>query len=302
MKTNIKNRWIGSALGIVAAIILLFLAGIELPVLDTETDAYFRKAITEAGIAYATCRVINASVSVIKESDLELGPMGVGISLAVGQVLDPIDDMTERLSDVLVTAITSLGVQKLAYEISVSLAPPLLAAFLLVFSVLIWFQNERWALLQRNVIRFVLLIAIARFCLPLSALANVFIHKQFFAVQIADAKRELAIGSAELDKLKDWTLPELDGIMGTIENNTAFLKQKSIEMKNSLGIIVSNTGAIIENLLRLTFLYVGIFLIQVIALPLVIFWVLVKTATSVLNKDLHLNPRPLEMPVGKPAK
>ncbi len=301
MTTIIKDRLIRSAIGIVAAIILLFSTGAQLPVLDTETDAYFRKAITEAGIAYATCRVINASVSVIKESDLELGPMGVGISLAVGQALDPIDDMTERLSDVLVTAITSLGVQKLAYEISVSLAPPLLAALLLVLSFLIWFQDERLGALQKNVIRFVLLIAVARFCLPLSSLANEFLHQQFFADQIADAEQELAIGSAELDKLKDWTLPEVDGVMGTIENNAAFLKQKSIEMKNSLGVIVSNTGAIIENLLRLTFLYVSIFLIQVLALPLATFWVLAKTATSVFNKDLPAIQRPRKVPSDKPA-
>jgi len=71
------------------------------------TDAYFREAITKAGVAYATCRVLNASVSIVKDSSLQLEPAGVGISLAVGQALDPIDDMTERLSDVLVTAITS---------------------------------------------------------------------------------------------------------------------------------------------------------------------------------------------------
>lgn len=300
MKTIIKDRLIKSAVGIAAAIFLLFSSGIELPVLDTETDAYFREAITEAGIAYATCRVINASVSVIKESDLELGPMGVGISLAVGQVLDPIDDMTERLSDVLVVAITSLGVQKLAYEMSVSLAPPLLAALLFVLSFLIWFENERLAALQKTVSRFVLLIAVARFCLPLSSLANVFLHHQFFTAQIAEAKQELAIGSAELDKLKDWVLPEVDGVMGTIENNAAFLKQKTIEMKNALGVVVSNTGVIIESLLKLTFLYVGIFIIQVLALPLAAFWVLVKTSNAVFHRNLMVLPVPTQKS-GRPS-
>jgi len=301
MKTTLKQKLIRSSIGIAAAIILLFSAGVQLPVLDTETDAYFRKAITEAGIAYATCRVLNASVSVIKESDLELGPMGIGISLAVGQVLDPIDDMTERLSDVLVTAITSLGVQKLAYEISVSLAPPLLAALLFILSFLIWFRNERIVVLQKHVIRIVLLIAVARFCLPLSSLANVFLHHQFFAGQIAEARQELAIGSVELDRLKDWTLPEADGILGTIENNAAFLKQKSIEVKDALGVIVSNMGAIIENLLKLTFLYVGIFIIQVLALPLAALWMLVKTANAVFHRNLSIQPVTMPKSAGQSA-
>jgi hypothetical protein len=70
-------------------------------VLDTTADDYFRDAITKAGLTYATCRAVNASISIVKESSLQLEPAGVGVSLAVGQALDPIDDMTERLSDVL---------------------------------------------------------------------------------------------------------------------------------------------------------------------------------------------------------
>jgi hypothetical protein len=249
-------------------VLLFFSSGLTLPVLDTTTGAYFQESITKAGVAYATCRVINASVSIVKESNLQLEPAGIGVSLAVGQALDPIDDMTERLSDVLVTAITSLGVQKLAYEISVSLVPPILAVLLFVLSVLIWFENERMAFCRKTVFRFLLLLVIARFCLPLSSMANDFLYNHFFLDSISKANQELALASAELDDLKDFSLPEIDGILGTIENSTSFLKQRSIEFKNVLVTTVSNMGNIIENLLELTFLYVGIFLIQVIILPL----------------------------------
>ncbi|WP_198012347.1 hypothetical protein [Desulfosarcina sp. BuS5] len=258
------------------AILLFFSSGLKLPLLDTATEVYFREAITKAGVAYATCRVVNAAVSIVKDSTLQLEPAGVGVSLAVGQALDPIDDMTERLSDVLVMAITSLGVQKLAYEISVSLVPPILSMFLLSLSIMIWFENERLNSFQKIIMRFLLLIVIARFCLPISSMANEFVHKHFFADQISVANKELAIGIVELDKLKDFSLPEIDGVLGTIENSTSFLQRKSIEFKNAIAATVSNMGAIIENLLKLTFLYVGIFLIQVIILPLLSFWFLVK--------------------------
>lgn len=233
-----------------------------------------------AGVAYATCRVINASVSIIKESTLQLEPAGIGMSLAVGQILDPIDDMTERLSDVLVTAITSLGVQKLAYLISVSLAPPVFSIFLFILSVLVWFNNDRLKSFQKTIMRFALLIIIARFCLPMSSFANEFLYKHFFATQISDARKELESGTIELDKLKEFSFPEVDGILGTIENSTLFLKRKSIEFKNALVVTVNNMGSMVENLLNLTFLYVAIFMIQIILLPLVVFWLLVKTANA----------------------
>jgi hypothetical protein len=54
-------------------------------------------------LTYATCRVINASVSIVKESSLQLEPAGVGISLAVGQALDPIDDMAAGPSELQLT-------------------------------------------------------------------------------------------------------------------------------------------------------------------------------------------------------
>ena len=168
------KKIIKSGAGIIIAIILFFSPGLRLPFPDNMTDAYFEDAITEAGLAYATCRVINASVSIIKESGLELEPAGVGISLALGQALDPVDDMTERLSDVLVTAITSLGLQKLIYEISVSVAPFLIAVCLFILSVLIWIKNPRIKSFHEIVIKFALIIIIGRFCLPISSVINNF--------------------------------------------------------------------------------------------------------------------------------
>lgn len=286
MKPSIKKKTIKTAIGLFMAISLLICSGIKLPVLDAKTDSYFRDAITKAGVAYATCRIVNASVSIVKESDLQLEPAGIGVSLALGQALDPIDDMTERLSDVLVTAMTSLGVQKLAYEICVSMALPILSIFLIVLSMLIWFDNETISRLKITTLKILFIIVIARICLPMSSLTNAFIYEHFFAEKILAANNELSLGTAELDKLKDFSLPQIDGVLGTIENSASFLKRKSVAFNNAIVYAVSHMGAIVENLLKLTFLYVAIFLIQVIALPLFIFWILAKAANSLFQTNI----------------
>ncbi len=292
-----NKKIIKCAAGVIIAIILFFSAGLRLPFPDNMTDAYFEEAITEAGLAYATCRVINASVSIIKESNLELEPAGIGISLALGQALDPVDDMTERLSDVIVTAITSLGLQKLIYEISVSVAPPLIGACLFILSVLIWIKNPRMGRFHEIVMKFAMIIIIGRFCLPISSVINNFLHENYFADKIENARKELALGSADIDKLKNFSLPRINGILGTIENSASFIKQKSVEFKKALVSMVNNMGSIIENLLKLTFLYVGIFLIQVIILPLFVFWFLLKIINCLLSGDIPIkwhHPRLLE--------
>ncbi len=282
MKTAIAQKAILSIVGIAIAILLFLSPSLKLPLLDSATDTYFREAITKGGLSYATCRVINASVSIIKDSSLHLEPAGIGISLALGQALDPVDDMTERLSDVLVTAITSLGVQKLAYEIGISLAPPVFAIFLLILSVLVWFSGQRMEFLQNNMMRFALLIMIARFCLPVSSMINAFITEHFFNEQIEEVNMKLAASSADLDKLKDFSMP-VKGFFGT----AAFLKRKSGEFQDTLVVAGRNMGDMVENLLRLTFLYVGILLIQVIFLPLLVFFFLIKTVNALFVTNIQ---------------
>lgn len=280
MDKKFKKPAAKSLTGIVLSIVLFFSSGLQIPVLDSTADSYFQNSITKAGISYGVCRVINATVSVIKESSLELEPAGIGLSLAIGQIVDPINDMVERLSNVLVMSITSLGVQELAYEISITLVPPILAVFLFILSILVWFKSERVLKLQRVLMGVLIIASIARFCLPLSSMANDFLQKTFFEDKIIEANDRLSSSTADLDTLKEVQLPKYDGVLGTIENSASYLKEKSMNFKRAIEITMDNKGIIIENLLKLTFLYFGIFMIQVLILPVLIFWLLMKIVNA----------------------
>lgn len=273
-----RQKIILSSIGVSFAILLTFTSGLRIPLIDTKTDNYFHEAITKAGITYATCRAINASVSIIQNSDIDLSPTGMGISLAVGRVLDPINDMTERLSNVLVTAITSLGIQKMTYDISISLVPYLLSICLFILSILIWFNNVQVIGFQQGIIKIILVLIIARFCLPLSSLANDFVNEHYFTSQISEAEKRLELESPKVDVAKDFSMPKDDSILEIIKYSASSIKQKAIEFKNAFNNILSNTENIIENLLKLTILYVEMLLTQIIILPLLSFWLFVKLA------------------------
>lgn len=277
---NTQHKVITSIIGIVLSLLLFFSSGQHIPLLDTSADSYFKDSITKAGVSYGVSRVINATVSVIKESSVELEPAGIGMSLAVGQIVDPINDMVERLSHVLVMSIASLGVQELVYEISITIVPQILAFVLLTLTGLIWFQNKRVVKLQRVMTSVLIIGAIARFCLPLSSMANEFLQEAFFEEKIVDANERLASSTAGLNRIEDIEVPQVDGFMGTIGNSASYIKDKSVEFKNTIQTIVQNKAVIIENLLKLTFLYLGIFIIQVLALPLLVFWFLMRIVNA----------------------
>ncbi len=273
---------IKSIVGIVLSLLLFFSSGVKLPVLDTNADAYFRDSISKAGVSYGVSRVINATVSVIQQSSIELEPAGIGMSLAVGQVVDPINDLVERLANVLVLSIVSLGVQELAYEISITIVPRLIAVLLFILSLLVWFRNDRVFLFRRVMVSTLVIVTIARFCLPISSMANEFLQEAFFDDKITEANEKLTASTSELSKMEDIELPKADGFIGTIGNSAAYIKEKSVDFKNTIQIVMENRGIIVENLLRLTFLYLGIFVIQVLVLPLLIFWLLMRIINSLV--------------------
>lgn len=277
-----KKKTIQTAAAIVLSIFLFFSSGIQIPVLDSVAQSYFKDSITKAGVSYGVCRLINGTVSVIQESSVQLEPAGIGMSLAVGQIVDPINDMVERLSDILVLSIASLGVQEIVYQISIVLAPPLLSGFLLLLCLSLWLGNEKFPGFTKKVLNLLLIVSIARFCLPLSSAANEFLHINFFEDRIVEANASLTDTTVELNTLKEVELPEFHGVLKTLENSASYLKNKSVDFKNAVKIIVENKVLIVENLLKLTFLYLGVFVIQILVLPVLIFWFLMRLVRLLL--------------------
>ncbi len=284
-KPDIKKIY-WSLLGIMLATTLFFSAGFEIPLVDKKADSFFTESISKAGFAYVTCRGINGVISVIQNSDLNVEPAGIGVTLALGQVLDPLDDMTERLSDVLVTAIVSLGIQKLAYEISIEVAPPVLSILLIILSLLIWVKNEKIQSFQKTLVKIIFIVMIARLCLPISSIANDSLYKHFFEVQISDAKESLSLFADDTDELETVSLTETGGFFEKVKNSIALVSNKTIALKDALIKIKSNAESIIDNLVKLTTLYVGIFFIQVLILPLLVFFLLVKITNSLFSTNI----------------
>ena len=137
-------------------------------------------------------------------------------------------------------------------------------------------------------IQVISLLIIARFALPVSALANNFLQEKFFTDKINKAENGIALGSKDVEKLKDFSLPQIDGVKETIKNSASFIQQKTIDFQNAVISTVNNAGSIIENLLALAWLYIGVFIIQVIALPLSIFWFFIKITNKMFDTNLQI--------------
>lgn len=281
-----RHPLIKPAILIICGIVSFLMQGRNVPLLDSHTDQYFESAMTKAGVAYGMCRGVNAVVSVIKESQIEMNPAGVGISVAAGQVLDPLDDLTERASSILVTAIVSLGIQKLTYELCVEFTPIVIAFMFFIVALICLIKYPNVQRISTLIIRLMVILIVARFCLPVSSLINGYLHDNFFIPRITEANNGLKMQSSSLQQLQTINILENDGMWKRMIDGYHFVTEKAKVLRSALSEIVDNAGNLIANLLKLSYLYTAVFVIQVILLPVGTFWIMVRLINSMFTIQL----------------
>lgn len=77
--------------------------------LDSYSHDYLTESIKSTGIIYGIARGINALVSVLQSSEISV----MLVSVNIGELLDPLNDLIERFSHVLVVALGALVLQKI---------------------------------------------------------------------------------------------------------------------------------------------------------------------------------------------
>ena len=246
------------------------------PEIEEKTDAYFTETVSEAATVFATARVINGGISVIKDSTVTVTPFGLGTEIALGQVLDPLDDVIERLSDILFTVIVSLGIQKAVYEIIGATAVYGIGALLMLSLLLaLCFKNEKlraWSVFLKKA---ALLLLFVRVALPFTALLSETVETHFFAPKIAACQARLSVFEAET-KIR---VTEQDSLW----DKAGKMKE---QLQEKMKLYWENAMDMVEVSLEIAGHYIALFLVQVIFIPLGMFWLLVKITNRLFSTSL----------------
>ena len=81
---------------------------------NMQVDAGLKRSL----VSFASARALNAVISVVQGTEVVVHPLGVGITLALGQVLDPINDLAEQFSSIMLLASVAFGIQKLLLTVA----------------------------------------------------------------------------------------------------------------------------------------------------------------------------------------
>jgi len=87
----------------------------------TSVDQYARADLQDlfhrALVTFALARTLNGLISTVQGTEIALEPAGVGVTLTPGQILDPVNDLVERFSWIMLGASISLGVQQVLLDV-----------------------------------------------------------------------------------------------------------------------------------------------------------------------------------------
>ncbi len=168
--------------------------------LDQRAETAVESGLQRALVTFAIVRGLNAVISAAQGTELALAPAGVGVTLTPGEVLDPVNDLIERFSEVMLVAAASLGVQRVLVELSgwwpISL---LLSGGFAVFLWLSW--RRRWPRVHRWLLQALVLLAVLRFALPLTVIGSEYFYGLFLAERHQQSESRMAEARDQVEEI-----------------------------------------------------------------------------------------------------
>ncbi len=227
---------------------------------EQESVKYLDDSMHRAGAAFLIARALNATISVMQS--FTITPF-IG-ELSLGEILDPINDLVERFSWIMLIVTVSLGIQKLFLEIGATIDLTWVivpALFFILISLFTKMQISKHRL-RLFAYKLLLLVLVIRFAVPITGLIGSYVSSQFLA-----ERHDYAMQSIEKSRVKMADFSFQDAATAPKESFTQLQK---------------DSERMVEQIITL----ITIFLFETVLFPLLILWGLIKTFSALFYVPL----------------
>ena len=283
MKTSNKIALtiVGLGLALLAQLALLDKVGID----------HTQQGLNRALLTYGISRGLNGVISVVQGTEIAIEPVGVGMTFTPGQILDPINDLIERFSTIVLISGTAFGVQLVLLEIT---ATPMFSAvvgvFIIIALIFVWHSTRnpnRYhqdnapssktppAWIKSIIYKLALIGLIIRFCVPVVAIGSEQFYQVFLAPQFEVSSQQLLATTQQLNEIQATSQPDTSSSDNSLLDSVKALYQSaanSLDVKQHIADFKKAAEGISENTIRL----IVVFLFQTFILPLGSVWLVLK--------------------------
>ena len=267
-----KSHW-NKILIVVLSILILFVAFSY--TLDIQGKALVDKSFKQSVVVFGSAKALNAVISLAQGTEVDL-PF---LTVAVGEVLDPINDLIEQFSLVMLASMVSLGIQKILMNI-VTTDSYNFILFFSIFIVNLWlfFRFTKDERARTLLFKITVILVFLRFAVPLMGIVNEFSYNSFVKQEynieklnenIIEVKNN--VNEVTLNSIK---AKEDDSIFSKITEkfDSSYYDEKIDEYKNA----VDNSSEYIVALIIA-------FVFQTILLPLVFLFILYQFVRAIFT-------------------
>jgi hypothetical protein len=267
------------------AILVLFAISLSsLSSVDGFAEAELENVFQRALVTFALARTLNGVISVVQGTELALQPAGVGVTLTPGEILDPINDLVERFSWIMLGATVSLGIQQVLLDIGQWWITRVLVAVL----GLVWLWvglfytgdgKDNPTGFRRTTLQMFIIILFVRFAVPLTLIANEALYRVFLEPRYLASTAVIEQAGAEIQEVGTRPIVEESepdaGLMATLERALHDTRE-SLDIRQRMEQIKSRAADLIEHLIQLCV----VFILQTGILPIAFLWVFLQLLKS----------------------
>ena len=252
------------------------------PLIDKQADGSYQKLFQRALVTFALARTLNGVISVVQGTELAIQPAGVGLTLTPGEILDPVNDLVERFSWIMLGATVSLGVQQVLMEVSAWWVMKLLVAILGAWGVFILLAGRGLAGKQGLVVtRLLAIVVFLRFAVPVALLVNDALYDLFLEERFMESTALVTSAGEEIRQIGEPVESHTEsdsGLFGSIGQAVDQTRQ-AFNLSEKVLLIKERASEIIEHLIGLSV----VFILQTGILPLVFLWLFIRMGAFVLG-------------------
>lgn len=221
--------------------------------------------LKQSAISFGVARGLNAAISVLQSTTLSFSFFG-GVSIGVGEILDPLNDLIESFSWIAVASMSSIGIQKIFINITSSL---FFKVFITICGSCLMLNCYKPYLMKfesgfKKI--FIILIAL-RFVIPTIVILSTVVEKSFITETRVTATNQLMESSTYMQSF------DIDSIKEKLKPNSANLSDNKLEYESDKA-----TTSMID-------LFV-VFIIQAFILPLIFLLLVYKTTQVFILRRL----------------
>ena len=264
---------------LIAGLVALSWSGHMDTLAEEATAAGFTRALAAAALA----RGLNGVISVAQGTEVAIQPVGIGVTLTLGEILDPINDLIERFALLALVASVSMGLQMLLAEVFANFwFSVLLTAAAVMFLAVAWLRLRStvntapttappspllyWSARLLGALLFI------RFVTLVVVLVTAWIDHAFLAERHDQAVAQIQITQQSIDRLQDEqqanaSSEEHNSILSSTSRGIRQILDHSaqtLDMRSQLTELRSTIERSIEQIIHLFV----VFLLQTIVLPI----------------------------------